>query len=70
MNFYRNKAQNMNKSLCCLALMALTTFGASAQSGTNSPYSQFGLGDLVQLLDGIVLHLATVQEGRQQDSYA
>ena len=46
MNFYRNKAQNMNKSLCCLALMALTTFGASAQSGTNSPYSQFGLGDL------------------------
>ena len=46
MNFYRNKAQNMNKSLCCLALMALTTLGASAQSGTNSPYSQFGLGDL------------------------
>ena len=36
----------MNKSLCCLALMALTTMGASAQSGTNSPYSQFGLGDL------------------------
>jgi hypothetical protein len=36
----------MNKSLCCLALMALTTIGASAQSGTNSPYSQFGLGDL------------------------
>ena len=46
MIFYRNKAQNMNKSLCCLALMALTTIGASAQSGTNSPYSQFGLGDL------------------------
>ena len=46
MNFYRNKAQNMNKSLCCLALMVLTTMGASAQSGTNSPYSQFGLGDL------------------------
>ena len=46
MNFYRNKAQNMNKSLCCLALMALTTMGASAQSGTNSPYSQYGLGDL------------------------
>ena len=36
----------MNKSLCCLALMALTTFAASAQSGSNSPYSQFGLGDL------------------------
>ena len=46
MKFYRIKAQNMNKSLCCLALMALTTMGASAQSGTNSPYSQFGLGDL------------------------
>ena len=46
MIFYRNKAQNMNKSLCCLALMALTTFAASAQSGSNSPYSQFGLGDL------------------------
>ena len=46
MNFYRNKAQNMNKSLCCLALMALTTIGASAQSGTNSPYSQYGLGEL------------------------
>ena len=46
MIFYRNKAQNMNKSLCCLALMALTTIGASAQSSTNSPYSQFGLGDL------------------------
>ena len=47
MNFYRNKAQNMNKSLCCLAaFLALTTIGASAQSGTNSPYSQFGLGDL------------------------
>ena len=38
----------MNKSLCCLALMALTTIGASAQSGTNSPYSQFGLGEIAQ----------------------
>ena len=46
MIFYRNKAQNMNKSLCCLVFMALTTISASAQSGTNSPYSQFGLGDL------------------------
>ena len=53
MNFYRNKAQNMNKSLCCLAaFLALTTIGASAQSGTNSPYSQFGLGDLATMAVG------------------
>ena len=52
MKFYRIKAQNMNKSLCCLALMAMTTMGASAQGGTNSPYSQYGLGDLAGMSVG------------------
>lgn len=46
MNFDRNNVQKMNRILCCLALMAMSTMGASAQSGTNSPYSQYGLGDL------------------------
>ena len=46
MNFDRNKVQKMNRFLCCLALMAMSAMGAYAQSGTNSPYSQFGLGDL------------------------
>ena len=45
MNFYRNKVQNMNKCLCCLAFFAMATLSVSAQ-GTNSPYSQYGLGDL------------------------
>ena len=46
MNFYRNSHRNMNRFLGCLALSVLTTMGAYAQSGTNSPYSQYGLGDL------------------------
>lgn len=46
MNFNRNKYQNMNRFLGCLALSVLTTVGALAQNGTNSPYSQYGLGDL------------------------
>ena len=45
MNFYRNKVQNMNKILAGLVLAAMTTT-AFAQSDTNSPYSQYGLGDL------------------------
>lgn len=35
----------MNKILGCLVLSAMTT-AVFAQSGTNSPYSQFGFGDL------------------------
>ena len=35
----------MNRFLSCLLLAAMTT-PAFAQSGTNSPYSQYGLGDL------------------------
>ena len=45
MFFYRNKVQNMNKILAGLVLATITTT-AIAQSNTNSPYSQFGLGDL------------------------
>ena len=36
----------MNKFIGCLVLSALTTMPVFAQSGTNSPYSQYGLGDL------------------------
>ena len=36
----------MNKIISCLAVMSMTTLTAFAQSGTNSPYSQYGLGDL------------------------
>lgn len=36
----------MNKFLCCLGFMAMTTTNIDAQSGTDSPYSQFGLGDI------------------------
>lgn len=36
----------MNRFIGCLVLSALTTMPAFAQSGTNSPYSQYGLGDL------------------------
>ena len=46
MNFDRNKLQKMNRILCCLALMAISAMGAYAQNGTNSPYSQYGLGDM------------------------
>lgn len=46
MNFYRNNCHNMNRYLSCLAFSVLTTVGAFAQNGTNSPYSQYGLGDL------------------------
>lgn len=46
MNFYRNRYQNMNRFLCCLALSVVTTIGVYAQNGTNSPYSQYGLGDM------------------------
>ena len=45
MNFYRNKGQNMNKILAGLVMAAMTTT-ALAQSNTDSPYSQYGLGDL------------------------
>lgn len=36
----------MNKFLSCLALSAMVSVCAYGQSGTNSPYSQYGLGDL------------------------
>ena len=36
----------MNKFLSCLAFSAMLATSAYGQSGTNSPYSQYGLGDL------------------------
>ena len=45
MFFNRIKVQNMNKILASFVLATMTT-SAFAQSNTNSPYSQFGLGDL------------------------
>lgn len=36
----------MNRFLGCLVLSVITTVSVFAQSGTNSPYSQYGLGDL------------------------
>ena len=45
MFFSRIKLQNMNKILASFVMATLTT-SAFAQSNTNSPYSQFGLGDL------------------------
>jgi len=46
MKFLGNRRKNMNKFIGCLVVSALTTMPAFAQSGTNSPYSQYGLGDL------------------------
>ena len=46
MKFLGNRRKYMNKFIGCLVLSALTTMPAFAQSGTNSPYSQYGLGDL------------------------
>ena len=46
MKFLGNRRKYMNKFIGCLVLSALTTVPAFAQSGTNSPYSQYGLGDL------------------------
>ena len=45
MFLYRIKVLNMNKILASFVLATLTT-SAFAQSNTNSPYSQFGLGDI------------------------
>lgn len=36
----------MNKFLSCLVLSAMLSTSVYGQSGTNSPYSQYGLGDL------------------------
>lgn len=35
-----------NRAICASALLALAVVGATAQSGTNSPYSQYGLGQM------------------------
>ena len=46
MKFLGNRRINMNKFIGCLVLSALTTLPVFAQNSTNSPYSQYGLGDL------------------------
>ena len=46
MNFYRNNCQNMNRLFSCLAFSVMMTTSVYAQNGTNSPYSQYGLGDM------------------------
>ena len=45
MIFMDKKVHDMNRFLGCLMLTAVSTV-ALAQGGTNSPYSQFGLGEL------------------------
>lgn len=40
------------KKIICIALMALCTASAWSQSGTNSPYSQYGLGSLTDYSNG------------------
>ena len=45
MIFMRKKVHNMNRFLGCL-MMATVSLSAFSQGGTNSPYSQFGLGEL------------------------
>ena len=62
MIFYRNKAQNMNKFLCCLALSAMAATGVYAQ-GTNSPYSQYGYGDLTDQSVGFNKGMSGVAQG-------
>ena len=62
MNFYRNTAQNMNKFICCLAFSAMAATGAYAQ-GTNSPYSQYGFGDLTDQSVGFNKGMSGVAQG-------
>ncbi len=46
MKLFGNRVRNMKQFLCCLAFMSMATTFVYAQSNTNSPYSQYGLGDL------------------------
>ena len=46
MKIFGKRTINMNKIISCLAVLSMITLNAFAQSGTNSPYSQYGLGDL------------------------
>ena len=45
MNYKKKKVLNMNRFMGCLLLAAVSST-AFAQGGTQSPYSQFGLGEL------------------------
>lgn len=46
MKIFGKRTIDMNKIISCLVVLSMTTLTAFAQSGTNSPYSQYGLGDL------------------------
>ena len=46
MYFHRISYQIMNRFFCCLTFSIMMTIGVFAQNGTNSPYSQYGIGDL------------------------
>ncbi len=46
MKFFNNRLRNMKQFLCCLAILSMTTTLVYAQSNSNSPYSQYGFGDL------------------------
>ncbi len=52
----------MNKFLCCLALSAMAATGVYAQ-GTNSPYSQYGFGDLTDQSVGFNKGMSGVAQG-------
>lgn len=43
---------NLHRKLLCAALMFMCVASAFAQSGTNSPYSQYGLGQLSEQTSG------------------
>ncbi len=46
MQIFGKRIINMNKIISCLAVFSMMTLTVFAQSGTNSPYSQYGFGDL------------------------
>lgn len=52
----------MNKFICCLAFSAVAATGAYAQ-GTNSPYSQYGFGDLTDQSVGFNKGMSGVAQG-------
>jgi len=52
----------MNKFICCLAFSAMAATGAYAQ-GTNSPYSQYGFGDLTDQSVGFNKGMSGVAQG-------
>ncbi len=56
----------MNKKIFCVALMCAIPFVAPAQSGTNSPYSQYGLGILADQSQGYNRGMNGLYQGLRQ----